>query len=166
MDHKVTHNAKVSDPTTKSPILNTKEAAKSPGKLIKKAKLVSKAAIKTKLLQSLKECKVGTETIERQALKLAEDLGDRLRRPDEESNSKSKIQKIQESRNPQKVVDVLKLKEKYTKEAEDLARNEYPEEKKQLKKWYTEQGRELKFRIAGSGQKTQMIIPKKKRRKS
>ena len=131
-----------------TPTLNedTVKTALSPGRLMKISRRVSEAALKTKLLMTLGEEKVGTYPIECQALQLEEDSTRPDTRAFQNAGGKDKLQRIISQRDPEKVLDVVKLKIKYAKAEEDSLKKEYKEVKKELEKKHKEQKQERKFK--------------------
>ena len=103
---------------------NTVKVASNHGTLAEKAKQVNKINSAKRLYCSLLVEKVGTNTIEKQALVMSqENLGVKI-------TSKH----IVENRDPRKVFNIVKLKIKYYEQQIRKVRKEYIREKERLRK--------------------------------
>ena len=113
-----------------NPLESTSKDASDYGRLRSQAKKVNKIAARRKLFQELLKCKVGTNSIEKRALKMAQEQKMGVRRPGDEGEkkvkeegkggkSKSMREQIIEGRDPEKVCDLLSLKVKYCEREEE-----------------------------------------------
>ena len=100
------------------------QAGEEHKELFDKARKLTETAATRQLYEKLIKRETGTASVEAKAFQLMQ----------EKQSKEGKIinpdETIYTGRDPKVVVDVLKLKVKYTKEAEDLARQEYHEELK------------------------------------
>ena len=130
----------------KSPQDFTAKAAFYNGRLSKEMKLVSKAGLARDFYTRLKENKIGTSKIERQAWDLIlERASEEEKKLWIERGKKEKGDFKFTRRDPKAVMDVLDLKIKYAKEDESLYRRQYRETKRQMKKIYEGKNRQRKF---------------------
>ena len=113
---------------TQHPSEETVKTGNIKGRLLESSKLVNKAALDRRFLEDLKNEKVGTLRIESEALRLNEDSakyrknrGKRMKRGDDGGV----VDRIRSTRDPDKVLDLLKWKLRYAAKEERRLKKEY-----------------------------------------
>ena len=125
--------------------ITTEIVASALGRLLEIAKKSTKVSLEKSMFMMLEKRKVGTMKLEAQALDLLEESKGGVLKGRKKIKGK-KIQFIVENRDPEKVVDILKLKVKYCQEEESKVQKEYRRLKVDLKEVFIDRGKLRKFR--------------------
>ena len=94
------------------------------GRLLESARIATGAALDRRLLEDLRRVGVGTMKIETEALRLGDDASKYDKKRGKRKKGGKVAQRIREERDPDKVMDLLKIKIKYCIKEEKRSRKE------------------------------------------
>ena len=142
-------SSKDMDPNVNHYLETTVKTALSPGKLRRLGRQMTEFSLDENLMCELAVKKIGTFKLECQAYNLhLESVKGKFKGGNEEGKKEkgNKLKLIRENRDPEKVLDLLRLKNKYCQDRKKETKKEYLKEKKRLREEHLKTGKERKFR--------------------